>query len=506
MSAARWAGAIAFGIAGLVAAAPFFGATTFIGDDHLFLAFARHAANPFAAFATDRHGGEYYRPLPMLAWWLLGRLGGGSSFPFALLALALHAGAALLVAELLRTLGRPRNVSTTAAGLLFLAPQNLEAALWFSANTDLFATVFVLASLISLLRGRRALAALAALAAFLSKESAYILPVLTGVVLWSSPDGASADASRWRWRRLVEIAPQIVLLAYVVVVRRIVLRGWGGSGDPRPDVFGIGLQIASGLAQLFTGAEIVPRPLAFAVGTTVIALSALFVARHGRGPARFAPFAFAVVATAPLAAAGWAVGARYFYLPAVGLCWAAGEALSGVGTAAEITLAALLVLGGAAQAVQRRADVLLYNGRVAATRRAVAAGLGTGHRVFHVDGGIKDIDLAVKEDPAIEGAGVLVLGDVPASFVIVPPGMCTGAAFLVAKPPLPPSGAYQFGAVRVVGLARRGDEPGLDEVLGWFPDVRFIRLRPAPNGLVIARDLTDEIKHRLDDVPKEGQD
>ena len=98
------------------------------------------------------------------------------------------------------------------------------------------------------------------------------------------------------------------------------------------------------------------------------------------------------------------------------------------------------------------------------------------------------------------------LGDVPASFVIVPPGLGAGAAFLVAQPPLPPSGAYHFGAVRVVGLARRGDEPGLDEVLGWFPDVRFIRLRPAPSGLVIARDLTDEIKHRLDDVPKEGQD
>ena len=91
-----------------------------------------------------------------------------------------------------------------------------------------------------------------------------------------------------------------------------------------------------------------------------------------------------------------------------------------------------------------------------------------------------------------------MLGDVPASFVAIPDALAGAAAFLVAAPPLPPSGAYQFGTRRVVGLARRGDEPTLDELVARFPDVRFIRLRPTPGGRVVARDVTEEIRKSLD--------
>ena len=72
--------------------------------------------------------------------------------------------------------------------------------------------------------------------------------------------------------------------------------------------------------------------------------------------------------------------------------------------------------------------------------------------------GVKDLDLAVKEDPRLAAVAgdVLVLTDVPASFVIVPPSLAAAATPLIAQPPLPPSGAYRFGAARVVGLARRG--------------------------------------------------
>jgi hypothetical protein len=506
MKAERVAGAAALGICVLIVGAPFFVATTFVTDDHIFLAFARYAPNPFSPFVSDRHGGEYYRPLAMLVWWVLGRLGGGSRVPFALVALALHVCAALLAAALLRALERPRPVALTAAGLLFLAPQSLETALWFSASTDLLATVFVLASLVSLVRARPALAAVAALAAFVSKESAYVLPLLSLIVLPPRARLAGAGRSARRWRRLAQIVPQFTLLAGVLLVRRIVLHGWGGSGDPRPSAVGTALQIGSGLAQIFTGDAVVPLPLACAAGTAVTALCALSALRRGRGEARWAPFLFTAIASAPLLAAGWAVGARYFYLPSVGLCWAAAEALAPAGAAARITLAAVLILIGAAQASQRRRDVLSYDRRVAAVRRAVTAGLRAGHHVFHVDGGIKDLDLAVKEDRTLDAAEVLVLGDVPASFAILPPSLAAPASLFVAAPPLPPSGAYRFGDVRVVGLARRGDEPGLAEVLARFPDLRFIRLRPVRGGSVIARDLTDELKRQLDAADSDGQD
>jgi hypothetical protein len=495
---------------GTIAAVPFFVSTTFFGDDHLFLVFARHVGNPFLPFVRDMHGGEYYRPLWMLLWWLLARQRWiAALWPFAVAALALHAAAAVLVTTFVRELGRPLSVAASAGVLMFLAPQNLAAALWFSATTDLLASVFVLGSLVALLRGRRITAAVVALAAFLSKESAFVLPLLSAIAL-TSRARASEGSSERRVSLGRELGPQLVLLALVCVARHTVLHGWGGSGDPRAGVVGTMLQMVAGFAQTFTGEVVFPPPLALAVGTMILALTVFALARQGRGTVvvRFAPLAFAVAAAAPLFAAGWAVGARYYYLPAVGLCWAVAEAVEdlGVGLAARVTLAAVLLAVGAGQSAERRQEVISYDRRVAAARRAVAAGLAAGHHVFQVDGGIKDLDLAVKEDPAVEAGAVLVLGDVPASFVIVPPQLEVAAATLAAAPPLPPSGAYQFGDARVVGLARRGDEPDFDETLALFPDLRFIRLRSIQGGRVIARDMTAEIKRRLDGDGAERQD
>ncbi len=487
----------------LVAVAiPFFVATTFHGDDHLFLAFARHAPHPFVAFVSDAHGGEYYRPLPMAVWWLLGGPGAGST-PFAVLAFLLHAGAAALTALLLRALGRPAAVAGGAGVLMLLAPQNLDAASWFSASTDLFATVFVLAALIAAVRGRLLIAALAALAAYLSKESAYVLPLLTLLVLGGLP---------WR-RRVAAVAPQLALLAAVAAARTAVLHGAGGSGDTRAGVGAKLLQIVGGLAHVFTGDGVLPEPLAFGLGTAIVALVAFAAIRRraedaSPGATRVLPLALCAIATLPLLAAASAVGARYFYLPAVGLAWAAAEALADAGIAARATIAAGLLLVGGLQAAQRRADVVSYDRRVAAARRVVATGLASGHRVFDIMSGVKDLDLAVKEDRALVGAAgeVFVLTDVPASFVIIPPALAAAAAPLVAEPPLPPSGAYRFGDVRVVGLARREDGPSLREVVARFPDIRFVRLRPVPSGQVIARDVTDETRRVLDAEGEGEQD
>ena len=114
------------------------------------------------------------------------------------------------------------------------------------------------------------------------------------------------------------------------------------------------------------------------------------------------PLAFCALAAAPLLAAGWAVGARYFYLPAVGLAWAAAEALASAPASrrASRSPASCVIVGGL-QAAQRRADVVSYDRRVAAARRVVGAGLASGHRVFNIMSGVKDLDLAVKEDPRL---------------------------------------------------------------------------------------------------------
>ena len=123
----------------------FAAATTFVGDDYLFLAFARLEPNPLLAFVRDMHGGEYYRPVPMLLWWLLNRAGQGASWPFALAGFLLHAGSAALVVALGRGVGFTLRVSLAAGALFLVAPAEREAALWFAASTDLLATLATLA-------------------------------------------------------------------------------------------------------------------------------------------------------------------------------------------------------------------------------------------------------------------------------------------------------------------------------------------------------------------------
>jgi hypothetical protein len=110
-----------------------------------------------------------------------------------------------------------------------------------------------------------------------------------------------------------------------------------------------------------------------------------------------------------------------------------------------------------------------------------------------VRSGIKDLDLALKERPELapQAERLLVLCDVPASFVQVPDDLVERTRFLLASPPLPPSGAYRFGSRHIVGLARREAAPAPAEIAVRMPELRVIELRARPGGGVVARDLTD---------------
>jgi hypothetical protein len=132
----------------------------------------------------------------------------------------------------------------------------------------------------------------------------------------------------------------------------------------------------------------------------------------------------------------------------------------------------------------RAGEVRLYRQAVATADAAVSDGLLRGYRLFFVRGGVKDLDLALKLLPhrPKPQVGFVVIADVPASFVWLPHDLAGRLHFLLARPPLPLTGAYRFGGERIVGQARREEAPDLDEVLTRLPELRIIHLSRTASG------------------------
>jgi hypothetical protein len=461
----------------LAVAWDFAAATTFLGDDYLFRAFARLEANPLLTFVADKHGGEYYRPLPMLMWWLLERLSSGQVWVFALAAFLEHALCAVLVAMAGRSLGFTARAAALAGFLFFAAPSEREASLWFAASTDLLAGMAMLGATICFLSNRRWLRVSSiglAAVAFFCKESALVLPALLAGACWFH--AAHQGRPRSVVRCLTAASPHVVVAALFLVARTLVLRGLGGSNDPLAPWWGRAVQLAAGLLHAVTCYAPLPEWVALLAGACLLAWAGA-VAPRQRHLAGFA-FFWVVIAIAPLPAAGWVVGARYFYVPAAGLMLLLALALENAsGLASVFAMVAYFGLG-LVSGQHRAAEVKLYRQAVAAASAGIAEGVSRGQRIFFVSGSVKDLDLAIKLDRKAVAAirSAVVIPDVPASFVWLPPDLAGRLDFLLARPSLPPSGAYRFGDARLVGLARREDAPDLDEVLTRLPELRILRL------------------------------
>jgi hypothetical protein len=464
-------------VLGLAVAWDFATATTFLGDDYLFRVFARLEANPWVAFTTDKHGGEYYRPLPMLLWWLLERTSGGRAWAFALAALILHALCAGLVAVGGRRMGFPSRTALLAGCLFFAAPAEREAALWFSASTDLLAAAAMMGAMACFLATRkwpRALSVALTALALLCKETALVLPVLLVSACWFRAKEQGRQRSIGQC--LVQVLPHLVVAIAYLVVRSLVLHGPGGANDPSAPWWGRAAQLLAGALHSVTAYAPLPEWVAWVAGCVLVGW--VMVATRRRGPLAGFAVVWVIATIAPLPAAGWVVGARYFYAPAVGLMLLLALALESVSGLASI-FAVVLFLGlGFVSGRHRAGEVRLYRQAVASASAGVAEGLSHGYRLFLVSGSVKDLDLAIKLAPDAPDAvrGAVVIPDVPASFIWLPAELAARLDFLLARPPLPPSGAYHFGNARLVGLARREDAPDLDEVLDRLPELRILHL------------------------------
>ena len=199
----------------------------FLADDYDWLRIAREdtAAGPLHTF-THSHGGNFYRPIPALGFQLDYRLWqyspSGYNVHQWVFQFFLVLGIALLIARATtsRWLG-------FASGLLFaLHPAQHEVVTWLAGRPDLYAATFSVWALVAFhawltrrqwgwLFGSAALAALG----MLSKETAFVLPALAGIIAIPT-----LRQQRLLWRRvLLGVGVLVLILAAAFAARSAVL-------------------------------------------------------------------------------------------------------------------------------------------------------------------------------------------------------------------------------------------------------------------------------------------
>ncbi|NVB38296.1 hypothetical protein G6O69_10675 [Pseudenhygromyxa sp. WMMC2535] len=129
---------------------------------------------------------DAWRPLPVLAWNLAWKLGGGDPFPFHLLGWLAHLACVALVWRLGQRLSLPTPAPALAALLFALMPIHVDAVASIVGFADVLSTLGVLVVAIACLAPRRAswaLVALGSLIALGAKESGAIIAPLA-ILAW----------------------------------------------------------------------------------------------------------------------------------------------------------------------------------------------------------------------------------------------------------------------------------------------------------------------------------
>lgn len=341
-------------------------------------------------FTLPRSDG-FYRPLPSLSLGADFHLFGSRLWAYHVQNILLHALNAILVFRLLRELRAGRAAAGWSAAWFLLAAANFEPVLWPAARFDLFATAFVLVSLIFFLKYLRSssaaispliISAGAYTLGILSKESAYCLPLLLLAIVLT--------------RRLWELGPldrgkllrgALVfggLTAAMVAVRIGIYRGLGGypaaiAGGASPhfvltlkSIFGILTRVFP--LPLFGLNFSVPLPAAMKFAAIIFAAAILLCVLSGAyaGRPELALVGFGLLAALPaINIVGWVDEtmrhSRYLYLPGIFMIAAAAGSISRARWG-QVALAAIVAVNAAGAAH----NVGAYRDLIGAARDAAA--------------------------------------------------------------------------------------------------------------------------------------
>ncbi len=202
----------------------------FVADDYDHILNALRATPTYlTALFTQPAADRFFRPVAFVAYLIEVHIVGVSRVGWHALSLSLHIAVSLLVYAFARR-RQFSPASALAAALLFLLHGSRpEAVTWIAAQFDLWATLFFLLALLAWLSRREALSLLPLLLALLSKESAYVYPLILLLLL------VLDRIPRNRWPRLA--GPSFLLTATVFLYRWHLLGGIGGYrniGTDRP--------------------------------------------------------------------------------------------------------------------------------------------------------------------------------------------------------------------------------------------------------------------------------
>jgi hypothetical protein len=156
----------------------------FLSDDFQLIYSVKYNRLPQALLGLDTNlEGKFFRPVPMLSYWIQAKLFGPSPAVFHLTTLLLHAGCAILAANLFYLLFGNLRCATIFGFVFIVFPNHGEVVNWPANNFTSWATLFYLGTLNlfgyyrqSSRAGFLVLSLLSFLAAALSKETAFTLP------------------------------------------------------------------------------------------------------------------------------------------------------------------------------------------------------------------------------------------------------------------------------------------------------------------------------------------
>ncbi len=195
-----------------------------VSDDFVHIGYALHfTPGKIIGLFTIPAGDHFFRPLGYISYALDARWAGHSPALWHLATLLIHFANCLLVYVVARQTSLTRFFAATAAVLFGIHGSRPETVTWIACRFDLIATLFVLATLSLFLRGKTLLVMATAFLALISKESAYVLPILLLLAGWARSFASDRPAIIWK-----RVAPVAALTLAVFAYRWRLLSGIGG--------------------------------------------------------------------------------------------------------------------------------------------------------------------------------------------------------------------------------------------------------------------------------------